>query len=179
MRVFFGLDLDAGTTLQIADWRDRQFAHIGRPVPPGNFHITLAFVGEVREAKLERLCLSVDEWLGRSNMHGASFKLDRIGYWPRPGIYWLGPQSWPQALSQLARKLGGLATGVGGKRDRNAFTPHVTLFRRCSETPPAPAVVPCIAQTYQHFALFESHQGRQGVSYHPLQYWDLLPPATQ
>jgi 2'-5' RNA ligase len=179
MRVFFGLDLDAKTTVQIADWRDRQFALIGRPVPPANFHITLAFVGDVRESTLERLCLSVDEWLARRNVHGASFQLDHIGYWSRPGIYWLGPQNWPQPLSQLAMKLRGFATGAGGKRDRNTFAPHVTLFRRCSDAPPAPAVVPCIAQAYRHFVLFESRQGRQGVSYHPLQYWDLLPPAAQ
>jgi len=35
MRVFFGLELDANSALQIADWRDRQFALAGRPVPAG------------------------------------------------------------------------------------------------------------------------------------------------
>ena len=51
MRVFFGLELDASTTLAIADWRDRQLACAGRPVPPANFHITLAFIGELPESR--------------------------------------------------------------------------------------------------------------------------------
>lgn len=178
MRVFFGLELDTATTVQIADWRDRQFPLAARPVPPGNFHITLAFVGELREPTLERLCLSVDEWLKTATIRGAGFNLDHTGYWHKPGIYWLGPRAWPSPLSQLARKLRGLASGAGARRDRNPFQPHITLFRRCSAAPPAPAITPCLAQVYQQFTLFESRQGKRGVSYHPLQYWDLLPPVA-
>ncbi|RLA44069.1 MAG: hypothetical protein DRR04_09175 [Gammaproteobacteria bacterium] len=50
---------------------------------------------------------------------------------------------------------------------------HITLFRRC-KAPPLPALEPpdC-ALKYQQFALLESQQGRRGVSYHPLQYWQL------
>ena len=177
MRVFFGLELDAQSTLQIADWRDRQFTLAGRPVPPANFHITLAFVGETSESALERLCLAVDNWLQRDRVRGASFELECTGYWHQPGIYWLGPATCPPRLAQLADKLAGLATRAGGKRDRSSYQPHITLFRRCRAAPPAPAVIPRMALTYSHFTLFESRQGKRGVSYHPLQYWDLLPPG--
>jgi len=177
MRVFFGLELDTSTTLALADWRDRQFSGAGRPVPAANFHITLAFIGELPEPALERLCLAVDEWLARSTAQGAQFALDHTGYWHKPGIYWLGPLAWPEQLSRLAVKLRGLATSVGGKLDRNPFQPHVTLFRRCSTAPPAPAAIPSLTVTYSHFSLFESRQGKQGVSYHPLQDWELLPRA--
>lgn len=176
MRVFFGLELEATTKLQIADWRDRQLACDGRPVPPANFHITLAFIGPLGDGAIERLCGSVEEWLARAPVHGASLALDRTGFWQKPGIYWLGPSAWPKHLELLAQKLGSLASAAGAKRDRNSFQPHITLFRHCVAAPPAPVAIPSISLAYRHFALFESRQGRQGVSYHVLQDWLLSGP---
>lgn len=175
MRVFFGLELDAATALAIADWRDRQLLCHGRPVPPANFHITLAFIGELPGQAIERLCGGVDDWLTHGEVPDGVLKLDRTGYWPRPGIFWLGPCEWPEHLSRLARKLGSLSGPVGGRRDRNTFQPHITLFRRCTEPPPAPPCIPPLTLHYQHCSLFESRQGRQGVSYHVLQDWPLTP----
>ncbi|MCB1699902.1 MAG: RNA 2',3'-cyclic phosphodiesterase [Halioglobus sp.] len=177
MRTFFGLEAEATTAIQIADWRDRQFACDGRPVPPANFHITLAFVGETSPQALENLCLSVDAWLARQDTRGAKLLLDCTGYWPKPGIYWLGPKTWPDTLSALAAKLRQLATNIGARRDRNPFQPHVTLFRQCVTAPLAPATEPAITLAYRHFTLFESRQGKSGVSYHPLQHWELAAPA--
>lgn len=177
MRVFFGLELDATTTLQVADWRDRQLACVGRPVPPSNFHITLAFIGPLSDPAIAQLCQSVDEWLTRSAVTGATLHLDHTGYWHKPGIYWLGPTVWPEHLARLAQKLNSLASAVGAKRDRSTFQPHITLYRGCSAAPPAPALAPSIDMAYRHCALFESRQGKQGVSYHVLQDWD-LPAAT-
>jgi 2'-5' RNA ligase len=178
MRLFFGLELDAKTTLQVAEWRDRQLACAGQPVPPANFHITLAFIGSLGEAAVERLCLAAGEWVARGEVCGATLELDRTGYWHKPGIYWLGPTTWPGQLTRLAQKLNSLGSAVGGKLDRNPFQPHITLYRHCNEAPPAPSHPPAIALTYQYCALFESRQGRQGVSYHVLQDWN-LPPARQ
>lgn len=178
MRVFFGLELTQEVALEVATWRDRQFAHAGREVPPADFHVTLAFVGELGEPALERLCHSVDDWLDRDRLPGGELSLDRTGYWHKPGVYWLGSEAWPAELTRLASKLRTLTTGVGGKRDRNAFQPHITLFRRCTAAPPPPALPPLFRLEYRHFTLFESRQGKRGVSYHPLQHWELLPPAT-
>jgi 2'-5' RNA ligase len=177
MRVFFGLELDATTAVQVADWRDRQLACAGRSVPPSNFHITLAFIGPLSDSAIARLCLAVDEWLTRSTVTGTTLHLDRTGYWHKPGIYWLGPTTWPEHLARLAQKLNSLAGAVGAKRDRNPFLPHITLYRGCNAAPPAPPLAPAIDMTYRHCALFESRQGKQGVSYHVLQDWG-LPPAT-
>jgi 2'-5' RNA ligase len=173
MRVFFGLELDGATALHIANWRERQLACVGTPVPPANFHITLAFIGALEEAAIERLCLSVDEWLARTALPGATLQLDTTGYWPKPGIYWLGPGSWPEHLARLAQKLGSLGSAAGAKRERNPFQPHITLYRQCSVPPPAPAHAPSLSMHYADFALFESRQGKRGVSYHVLQDWAL------
>ncbi|MCB1689874.1 MAG: RNA 2',3'-cyclic phosphodiesterase [Halioglobus sp.] len=173
MRLFFGLELEPNTTLQIADWRDRQLACAGTPVPPANFHITLAFIGALDDPAIERLCLSVDDWLAQEPVSGAALKLNGTGYWHKPGIYWLGPNTWPEQLTRLAQKLNSLGSAAGARRDRNPFQPHITLFRQCHSAPPATLQAPAITMDYTGFALFESRQGRQGVSYHVLQDWTL------
>jgi 2'-5' RNA ligase len=173
MRVFFGLELDPRTALQVNHWRERQMNCAGKPVPAANFHITLAFLGALSDPALERLCLSVDEWVRHARVAGATLQLDRTGYWHKPGIYWLGASRWPEQLTRLAHKLVSLGGTVGAKHDRNPFQPHITLYRNCSNAPPAPAHAPAIALTYQRFALFESRQGKSGVSYHVLQDWEL------
>jgi RNA 2',3'-cyclic 3'-phosphodiesterase len=173
MRVFFGLELDGATALHIADWRERQLACAGTPVPPANFHITLAFIGALAEPAIERLCRSVDEWLAQTALPGATLQLNTTGYWPKPGIFWLGPRSWPEQLTRLAQKLNSLGSAAGAKRDRNPFQPHVTLYRQCSVPPPAAALPPSLALPYSEFALFESRQGKRGVSYHVLRSWAL------
>jgi 2'-5' RNA ligase len=172
-RTFFALEIPAATAIQLADWRDRQLGAAGRTVPPANFHITLAFMGELSGGALERLCLAVDEWVSRNAPPGGEISLDRTGFWSRPGIYWLGPSRWPDSLNRLADKLRSLGNTVGARRDRKRFQPHITLLRSCTVAPPAPAVMPAFNLAYSDFALLESRQGRSGVSYHPLQQWNL------
>jgi 2'-5' RNA ligase len=178
MRIFFALDLAPGTKLEMAAWRDRSFRELAaggmaRPVPAGNFHITLAFMGDVAEQKLERLCDSVDQSLNREPVEAASLAINELGYWQRQGILWLGPRHCPDQLLQLASRLKGLGTRVGGKLDNRAFQPHITLFRRCKLPPPAPLQPPDFSLDYGDFVLLESRQGKRGVSYHPLQRWRL------
>ncbi len=172
MRLFFALEPTRQTAVAIADWRDRQFpATSARPVPMSNLHITLAFVGELPPPRLERLLQAVDDWHDRPP--GGSLQLDSTGYWPRPGIYWLGPRQWPPQLEQLVRRLGAISGQQGGKQEKRRYQPHVTLFRSCREALPQPAHPPAFSFAYDHFTLFESRQGKQGVSYHPLADWEL------
>lgn len=173
MRTFFALELDAETTLKIANWRDRQFGHCGKPVPAANFHLTLAFLGELKPARLEQLCLAVDERIGRDRPGAGTISLDVTGYWPKPGIYWLGCSQPPSPLIQLAGSLRGLCHVAGGKRDSKSFQPHITLFRQCDTAPPAPVDIPPLQLEYSHFTLLESKFGKRGVSYQPLQSWEL------
>jgi len=173
MRLFFALEPEPETAMHIAQWRDRQFGRAGRPVPPVNFHVTLAFLGELREASLERLEAAVDERLARGELCGGRLELDITGYWQRPGVYWLGASTCPESLARLARALAGIGAALGCRRDTKVFQPHITLFRGLEIAPPAPAVGPHFVLTYGHFVLFESRQGRRGVSYHPLRDWEL------
>ena len=172
-RLFFAIAASAGAAMRIADWRDR-YAHCdGNPVPPENFHMTLAFIGELHTSKIEILTQATDDLLARQTMAGGPLTLDQTGYWSKPGIFWLGPTSWPDALSALAQDLRSLVSASGGKRDRNPFQPHITLFRRCNAPPSQPLSQPDIEFHLDHLALFESVQARQGVRYQALCEWSL------
>lgn len=178
MRLFFALEPDSQSAIDIAAWRDRQFHGTGRPVPTANLHVTLAFLGEISNHRLERLCNSVDDYLLRKPAPGGSIEFDQLGYWPKPRILWLGPSQWPDQLNRLAAGLEQLCTAAGGKRKRGAFQPHITLCRGCDRAPAAPASPPRFSLQYREFALMESRQGKHrsggsGVSYHPLAHWSL------
>lgn len=171
MRLFFALQPAAATALAIADWRDRQLVCDGKAVAPANFHITLAFLGELPATVLPPLCAAIDNYLAEQPLASASLELDTLGYWPRPGILWLGPKTWPPSLQQLALKLRGAAQRHGGKRDRNSFQPHITLFRRVGHPPAAPASPPAFIWEYRGFSLCESRRGKTGVGYHNVCDW--------
>jgi 2'-5' RNA ligase len=173
MRLFFALEPPTELAIKISDWRDQHLRQIGRPVPAANFHITLAFLGELGEQQLERLCQETDELLQRREFSGASLVLNQLGYWHKPGICWLGPENWPSSLTKLARGLEERGTALGCKRKRSQYQAHLTLSRGCQTPPPAPATVPEFLWDYQRFCLMESHQGRQGVSYQPIAEWTL------
>ncbi len=178
MRLFFALDLPGQLALDIAGWRERSFPLPGRPVPAANFHITLAFIGDVAENRLDILCDDVDGAVDKRGISGGSLQLDQVGFWPRPGIYWLGPSAWPDALEALAGRLGTLGTVHGSQKRRDSFQPHVTLFRGCEGAPPAPANAPSFELPYREFLLMESRQGKRGVSYHPVAGWELSNPGS-
>ncbi len=177
MRLFFGLEVDAATAMAIADWRDRQFSAAARPVSPANFHITLAFVGEVSQRQLADLLEATDHMLGEGAPPSGTLHLDQTGYWPRPGIYWLGPSSWADSLTRLAGKLQRQAGRLGTHPESRAYQPHITLFRGCEAAPPMPAQAPDFELSYAEFSLFESRRGRGGnMHYEVLASWGETAP---
>ena len=172
MRLFFGLEADAATQRRIAAWRETAVHCDGRAVPPANFHITLAFLGELTHQQLDQLERMTNDG-ELSATAGGSLTLETTGYWAKPGIFWLGPRTWPDSLSGLSKKLQQFGTRLGAKRQRNAFQPHITLYRRCTLPPPAPTVQPKVQLDYRQFSLFESVSGRNQVHYRPIAAWDL------
>ena len=174
MRLFFALETDEPTTLAISHWRDTQLTCDGRPVPLANFHVTLAFVGKLSHEKSKPLADTVDLWLSDVQPAGDTLQLNCPGYWPKVGIFWLGPEHWPDSLTAISRKLRSIGVATGARRESQTFRPHVSLYRGCQLPPPAPIGAPAISWRYRHFSLMESIQGKSGVRYRPLASWELL-----
>ncbi len=95
------------------------------------FHITLAFLGDVRNNDLNELCLAVAaavEPFGRFDL-----QVEGLGAFPspqKPRVIWAGvtaPNLNP--LLDLREAVVGAATRVGYRTDDPRFHPHVTLGR--------------------------------------------------
>jgi len=177
MRVFFALDISPPLQDAIARWRARAVAAAGRAVRPGNFHITLHFLGDIAPRQLDLLCAEAE----RIRADAFDLRLDQCGWFPRPGIFHLCPGDIPASLAELAaatRKAARNAerqsarqAGAAAPKSRKPYSPHLTLFRHCRVRPPLPTARPDFTVACDGFTLFESVAVADGVRYQPLQHW--------
>lgn len=140
----------------------------GKPVPPENLHITLAFLGSLspEDAKKARE--------GAASVQGRSFELilDRFGFWPEPRVVWLGASVVPAAGRELGAGLIAALTARGLKPDPKAFVPHLTLARKVTKPGDFGSVKP-IRWAVEGFVLVRSVTDPAGSLYSVLQTWPL------
>lgn len=172
MRLFFALPVEASLALAIEHWRKQNIPLAQSPVPAANFHITLAFLGEVSANLLDALCRRAEEISHAPFAQPGQLHLDTMGYWPKPGILWIGPKHWPTRFGQLASALFPLGKTFGSHRGKQNFQPHVTLYRHC-ESPPQAIMPPDFLIHYSDLVLFESINGKSGVRYQECASWPL------
>lgn len=109
-----------------------QQAMHGRKSPYENLHVTLAFLGP---QPAERLPL-LKHILTHFPADPVPLTLDRIGYFPRKRIAWIGMHEVPGDLLDMRRTLvDALARDKVWFDGESAFKPHVTLARD-AELPP-------------------------------------------
>lgn len=100
-----------------------------RWVEPGEYHLTLKFLGEVRSETLPGLSKAV----GRVTSSTREFPMDIAGFgaFPtirRPQVLWVGVEPTP-ALRCLKQDLEWALADHGFERETRAFHPHITLGR--------------------------------------------------
>jgi 2'-5' RNA ligase len=146
----------------------------GRPVPPENFHITLAFLGSLSsdQAKTARE--------GAASIEGPSFELilDRFGFWPEPRVVWIGARQVPVEGRRLAADLISALTARGLKPDPKPFVPHLTLARKVGKPGDLGSVKP-LRWPVEEFALVRSVTDPAGSRYSVLQTWPLAARGAE
>ncbi len=140
----------------------------GRRVRPENLHCTLVFLGAVDAA--QRLCLEDAASLVRAEPFTLSF--DRLGYFRRPQVAWLGCTTTPAALQALVAGLNYGAASCGLSPEQRSYEVHLTVARKLRRDPGRMPLLPIVWPVLQ-FALTESVNEPDGVHYRPLRFWNL------
>lgn len=99
-------------------------------VKPQNVHITLKFLGEVKEEKIEEVYQAVEASVAGTKNFQAN--LQGLGGFPnlkRPRVIWIGIDKGKEILAQLGPKLEEEFFKIGFAKENRDFTPHLTIGR--------------------------------------------------
>lgn len=167
MRLFFGLWPDPQVRAQLVRWgRELHEVCGGRPVRPGNLHLTLAFLGNVEEARIAQ----VEQAASEVAPPACSLTLDRPGYWKRNRIAWAGASLIPTQVQELVAQLRSALTRSNIGFDSKDYVPHVTLLRD-AHTPRAMPALPAIDWQLEAFVLVQSVALPAGNRYEIRKCW--------
>lgn len=139
-----------------------------RHVPMHNWHITLAFLGNVTEAIYE----CAQQQAGDITGPAFDLSLDQFGFWPRPRVVWLGCSHLPEALGDLVSKMNNALQACEYSPESKNYTPHLTLLRKANQALDVRRVEP-IHWHVDQFVLVESLQTRTGSVYKVIRRWPL------
>jgi RNA 2',3'-cyclic 3'-phosphodiesterase len=165
LRLFFALWPDADVTRQLTQVA-RQLKLEGRSrwVDPKNYHVTLAFVGEVPATKL-----AVLQQIGRSlRAPRFTFTCDSIEFWRESKVVVAAADAAPPELLDLGTQLNNVI-GLSPERLRV----HVTLARKVAQAPVLQAMLPVVWRATT-FSLIRSDTGGVESAYTVLDTWSLL-----
>ena len=165
MRLFFALWPDVDVTRQLVQAaRELNLERRSRLVAPKNYHVTLAFVGEVADPRL-----AVLQQIGRSlRATRFTFACDTVEYWRRSQVVVAAAQESPPALIDLSTRLSA-AIGLPWERTRA----HVTLARKVAQAPVLQAMSSIVWRA-TNFSLIRSDTGGAESAYTVLDTWPLL-----
>jgi RNA 2',3'-cyclic 3'-phosphodiesterase len=140
LRLFVALLLPTDAVTRLARWQERELARAreARIVPPGNLHVTVAFLGGTPAPELEGIAAAVRACAGESEP--AVFEPLRYRETKSVGMILLADEE--SRASRLAERVFGTLEGIGVyKRESRAWLPHVTVVRfrkRPRVSPPLP-----------------------------------------
>jgi len=108
-------------------------------VAPENLHLTLKFLGQVREARTAELVAAIAQ--ATSGFAAFEATVAGLGAFPtptRPRVIWAGVGRGADALVGLAGRVDEALAALGFEREPRPFSPHATLGRvRTSRRDPA------------------------------------------
>jgi RNA 2',3'-cyclic 3'-phosphodiesterase len=180
MRLFVALDIPGVVRNKLSAYMDRvrEYAPDAKWARVEGLHVTLKFLGEVRDEKLPGIKAAL------AAVKAAPFEVafEGIGFFPNPKsprVFWAGVKAGPE-LPQLAKSVDDALSPLGFQPEDKAYHPHLTLARARDRelralTPLLEAEAPPQfgTMTAREFFLYQSHTGRGGSKYTKLQAFRL------
>ena len=128
MRVFIAIDLpnEIREALSVIQRELRPSTSTARWVAPDSIHITLKFIGEIRDKRIE----DIDAALKGLTWKPFTITVRSVGFFPgnrSPRVFWAGLEA--PTMEALAEQFDARLEQVGFEKEKRAFRPHVTLAR--------------------------------------------------
>lgn len=143
MRLFAAVDPPPEVSASLAEAVGKEADGRIRRVPPEQWHLTLAFYGEVDESKSDKLQEGLARAAERSQPFGV--RLAGAGTFPRQAnrarVLWIGLDGEVDAMRRLADRCAGAGRRARIAVDDRKFRPHLTLARARRDTVDVQAVV--------------------------------------
>jgi 2'-5' RNA ligase len=135
MRVFIAIDIDEKVLKAIGELqkqlqdRTRLNEKSIKWVRPDVMHLTLKFLGEVKDENITQVCKVVEQVAGRYD----KFELDveNVGYFGGRSarVVWVGCGAGGEQLAKLAEDIDNQLSTIGFAKETRRFTGHLTLCR--------------------------------------------------
>jgi len=132
MRTFIAIELPEEIKIQI----ERLQAPLKRTdafvswVKPKNIHVTLKFLGEVPEEKINEVFSATQKALEGAKRFSMSLK--GTGAFPnlrKPRVIWIGTGSGEEELSHMAKRIEEEMEKIGFPKEKRRFSAHFTIGR--------------------------------------------------
>ena len=175
LRLFFAATPDPVVREQIAAVSQSLSLEPGaRRVPRENYHMTLAFVGDVSVSQLPVLL----EVGAAQKERAFSVTFDAYEYWPKPGVIVAAARLIPDGLRRLWRQFHIDLAAHSWALESKQLRPHVTLARKVSQ----PAVLQAMSAfewRVRDFCLMCSDTSGSQPAYTVVDTWQLLDSAEK
>ncbi len=131
MRIFVGLPLPEIYQEELAALRrrwERRLRSRTAWTRPGNWHLTLKFLGEVDESRLGE----IRQALGAVKFSAYEAQAGAGGFFPgphRPRVLWVGMAKGAEQTMEIARAVEQAMTGLDFEPEERPFAAHLTLAR--------------------------------------------------
>jgi 2'-5' RNA ligase len=173
-RIFLALNFSVAVTRRIAEEIERRkqpFADAGFRVawvPAANLHLTIKFLGSIREESIEGI-VSALNWLA-PRYQPLEARAQGLGAFPslhKPSVLWLGVEA--PSLAPLQLDVERAMVELGFDKEERAFHPHITVGRvkesRGDVTALWQSNVDCGGSQLSEIVVYESKTRSAGAEY--------------
>jgi len=155
MRVFIAIDIDeqvrsvlSNLQQQLANSVDIKKSDV-KWVEPENIHLTLKFLGEIKDEESVQVCNIVKKIASRHK--GFQLDVESVGCFggKKPRVLWIGTGKGSDNLLQLQEDLESQLASAGWPKENREFTGHLTICR--IRNPAAAGKLAQVIEKYKHF----------------------------
>jgi RNA 2',3'-cyclic 3'-phosphodiesterase len=148
IRTFVAVEIPPAVRQRAADLIEqcRQLGVDAKWVTPETMHVTLQFLGNVRENQIPMICRAVQR--GVQDLPAFDVVCRGVGAFPtadRPRVLWIGIQQGRDQLIELQARVAQQLEDLGYRGESRRFEPHLTVGRLRADSASSPDIADFVA----------------------------------